>query len=120
MLGKGSTGGCAGRIRSRMSAVVHVKRPSIFALLHLAGNRRVLANVVSPGGETVICFYVCHSLRSIGPRPPKKPRGLGSRGAGSGRRFEKPPFAFTAVLNAGGSSNPTEFRTAVNTFEGIY
>ena len=24
------------------------------------------------------------------------------------------------VLNAGESSNPTEFRTAVNTFEGIY
>ena len=79
LLGKGSTGGCAIRIRSRMSAVVHVKRPQIFALLHLAGNRRVLANVVSPGGRLLVVLY--YSFRSIDwPSPPPKPRGLGSRG----------------------------------------
>ena len=52
------------------------------------------------------------------PTPPPKPRGRGSRGGG--RWFAQPPFVFTTVLNAGESSNPTEFRTAVNTFEGIY
>ena len=40
LLGKGSTGGCAIGIRSRMSVVVHVERPQIFALLHLAENSK--------------------------------------------------------------------------------
>ena len=73
LLGKGSTGGCAIRIRSRMAAVVHVKRLQIFALLHLAGNRRVLANVVSPGGR--LLFIFCRSLFEIdwSPPPPQAP-----------------------------------------------
>ena len=40
LLGKGSTGGCAVRIQSRMPVCRHVERPQIFALLHCAENSK--------------------------------------------------------------------------------
>ena len=71
MLGKGSTGGCAIRIRSRMSAVVHVKRPQIFALLHWREIEECWLTLSHRGGETVICFMLLFEIDW--PPPPPQP-----------------------------------------------
>ena len=97
----------------------HVERPQIFALLHWREIEECWLTLSLRGGR--LLFVLCMSLFEIDwPPPPPKPRGLGSRGGGPWKVIFTAPFVFTTVLNAGESSNPTEFRTAVNTFEGIY